>query len=82
MPGPSQKLLMKEQLQIEDIDIPLTKVRPVKVALVVVTGDCGFNNSIIKKAESRIRELKQLSLHYTVISVGKKGNTYFNCRPY
>ncbi|EPS59226.1 hypothetical protein M569_15583, partial [Genlisea aurea] len=78
---------INEQLLTEDIDVPLTKVRPVKrVALVVVTGDrglCGgFNNSIIKKAEARIRDLKELGLDYTVISVGKKGNTYFNRRPY
>ncbi|KAJ4703907.1 ATP synthase subunit gamma [Melia azedarach] len=78
---------INEQLQTEDIDVPLIKVRPVKkVALVVVTGDrglCGgFNNAIIKKAESRIAELKELGLEYTVISVGKKGNSYFLRRPY
>ncbi|GFP91983.1 ATP synthase gamma chain chloroplastic [Phtheirospermum japonicum] len=78
---------INEQLQTEDIDIPLTRVRPVrKVALVVVTGDrglCGgFNNAILKKAEARIRELKGLGLTYTVISVGKKGNSYFLRRPH
>ncbi|XP_012091343.1 ATP synthase gamma chain, chloroplastic [Jatropha curcas] len=78
---------INEQLQTEDIDAPLTKVRPVKkVALVVCTGDrglCGgFNNAIIKKAEARIAELKDLGLNYTVISVGKKGNSYFLRRPY
>ncbi|ONK62303.1 uncharacterized protein A4U43_C07F2510 [Asparagus officinalis] len=78
---------INEQMQTDDIDVPLTKVRPVKkIALVVVTGDrglCGgFNNAIIKKAESRITELKTLGLHYTVISVGKKGNSYFLRRPY
>lgn len=78
---------INEQLQTDDVDVPLTKNRPVKkVALVVVTGDrglCGgFNNQIIKKAETRIRELKALGLEYTVISVGKKGNTYFGRRPY
>ncbi|XP_052183876.1 ATP synthase gamma chain, chloroplastic-like [Diospyros lotus] len=78
---------INEQLQTDDIDVPLTKVRPVKkVALVVVTGDrglCGgFNNAIIKKAEARIAELKDLGLNYTVISVGKKGNSYFLRRPY
>ncbi|CAA0835921.1 ATP synthase gamma chain 1- chloroplastic [Striga hermonthica] len=78
---------INEQLQTEDIDIPLTKVRPVKkVALVVVTGDrglCGgFNNAVLRKAEARMRELKELGLDYTVISVGKKGNTYFIRRPY
>ncbi|KAL3643329.1 hypothetical protein CASFOL_014144 [Castilleja foliolosa] len=64
---------INEQLQTEDIDIPLTRVRPVKkVALVVVTGDrglCGgFNNAILKKAEARIHELKSLGVAYTVIS--------------
>ncbi|KAJ7963808.1 ATP synthase subunit gamma [Quillaja saponaria] len=78
---------INEQLQAEDIDVPLTNVRPVKkVALVVITGDrglCGgFNNSVVKKAETRIAELKNLGLDYTLISVGKKGNSYFNRRPY
>ncbi|KAL1295168.1 hypothetical protein HN51_056032 [Arachis hypogaea] len=78
---------INEQLQTEEIDVPLTKVRPMKkVALVVCTGDrglCGgFNNNIIKKAEERIAELKDLGLDYTIISVGKKGNSYFLRRPY
>ncbi|XP_078428555.1 ATPase, F1 complex, gamma subunit protein [Wolffia australiana] len=78
---------INEQLQTEDVDIPLTKIRPVKkIALVVVTGDrglCGgFNNAIIKKAEARIKELQSLGLDYTIISVGKKGNSYFQRRPY
>ncbi|XXG89662.1 hypothetical protein AAC387_Pa12g1612 [Persea americana] len=78
---------INENLQTEDIDVPLTSVRPVKkVALVVVTGDrglCGgFNNFIIKKAESRMRELTELGVAYTIISVGKKGNSYFLRRPY
>lgn len=73
------------QLQVEDIDFPLSNVRTVKkVALVVITGDrglCGgFNNLIIKKAESRIAELKNLGLDYTLISFGKKGNSYFRRR--
>ncbi|CAL1412353.1 unnamed protein product [Linum trigynum] len=68
-------------------DAPLTKVRPVKkVALAVVTGDrglCGgFNNQILKKAENRMKELKALGIEFTLISVGKKGNTYFTRRPY
>ncbi|XP_059292923.1 ATP synthase gamma chain, chloroplastic [Lycium ferocissimum] len=78
---------INEQLQTDDVDVPLTKVRPVKkVALVVVTGDrglCGgFNNYLIKKAEARIKDLKALGIDYTIISVGKKGNSYFLRRPY
>lgn len=77
---------INEQLQSEDIDVPLTAVRPVKkVALVVMTSDkglCGaFNNSILRKAEARIEELKGFGLDYTVISVGKRGNNYFVRRP-
>ncbi|KAA8523673.1 hypothetical protein F0562_010096 [Nyssa sinensis] len=76
---------INEQIQLEDVDVPLTNVRPVqKVALVVITGDrglCGgFNNAILKKAENRMAELKNLGLDYTVISVGKKGNSYFRRR--
>ncbi|XVE80398.1 hypothetical protein DITRI_Ditri14bG0136400 [Diplodiscus trichospermus] len=73
---------LKENLQCEVIDCPLTVIRPVKkVALVVITGDRGlrgsFNNVVIKEAESRLAKLKDLGLDYTVISVGKKGNSYF-----
>ncbi|XP_002967095.2 ATP synthase gamma chain 1, chloroplastic [Selaginella moellendorffii] len=77
---------VNERLQLEDVDTPLTKVRPVKkVALVVVTGDrglCGgFNNTVLKKAEERMRQLKD-TVELTVISIGKKGNAYFTRRPY
>ncbi|XP_010089984.2 ATP synthase gamma chain, chloroplastic, partial [Morus notabilis] len=68
------------------IDFPLTTPRPVrKIALVVVTGDrglCGgFNNAVIRKAEKRIEEIKSLGLDYALISVGKKGNSYFRRNP-
>ncbi|KAK9938547.1 hypothetical protein M0R45_015277 [Rubus argutus] len=77
---------INEQLQGEAIDIPLTNVRPVKkVALVVITSDrglCGgFNNALTKKAQTRIAELKKFGLEVTLISVGKKGNSYFMRRP-
>ncbi|KAE9594090.1 hypothetical protein Lal_00012435 [Lupinus albus] len=76
---------INQRLRIEDIDVPLTNVRPVKkVALVVITGDrglCGgFNNAVAKKAETRIRELKSVGLDCVVISVGKKGNSFFKSR--
>ncbi|KAM0997484.1 hypothetical protein ACFX13_007444 [Malus domestica] len=77
---------INERLQCEDIDVPLTNIRPVrKVAIVVITADrglCGgFNNSVVKKTEARITELKKLGLDFTLISVGKKGNSYFMRRP-
>ncbi|XP_074320181.1 ATP synthase gamma chain, chloroplastic-like [Silene latifolia] len=76
---------INETLQLEDVDIPLASVRTVrKVALVVITGErglCGgFNNAVIRKAEARIEELRKLGLGFTVISVGKKGNSYFSRR--
>ncbi|PKI55841.1 hypothetical protein CRG98_023722 [Punica granatum] len=77
---------INEQLQLEDIDLPLTNVRPVKrVGLIVITGNrglCGgFNNLVIKKAEARMGQLEKLGVEYTVISVGKKANAYFRRRP-
>ncbi|KAL3503519.1 hypothetical protein ACH5RR_037968 [Cinchona calisaya] len=76
---------LNEQLQMEDLDFPLTNIRPVKkVALVVITGDrglCGgFNNFVLKMAEKRIEELRNLGLGWCLISVGKKGNAYFRKR--
>ncbi|KAF7112231.1 hypothetical protein RHSIM_RhsimUnG0249800 [Rhododendron simsii] len=76
---------INEQLQFEDVDVPLASVRPVKkVALVVITGErglCGgFNAGILRKAETRVAELKGLGLGCVVISVGKKGNVYFRLK--
>lgn len=78
---------INERLRIEDIDVPLTNVRPVKkVALVVITGDrglCGsFNNAVMKKAETRIEELKNVGVDCVVISFGKKGNSIFRSRDF
>merc|ERR1712196_709449 len=62
----------------EDVDSPLTSIRPVKsVLLVVVTGDrglCGgYNNYIIKKAVARIQELNESGASCKVLNVGRKG---------
>ncbi|XP_051136372.1 ATP synthase gamma chain, chloroplastic-like isoform X2 [Andrographis paniculata] len=76
---------INEQCRLEDVEIPLTEIRPVRrVALVVIAGDrglCGgFNSAVLKKAESRIAELRNLQLQCGVISIGKKGNAYFQRR--
>uniref|UniRef100_A0ACD5U7C2 Uncharacterized protein n=1 Tax=Avena sativa TaxID=4498 RepID=A0ACD5U7C2_AVESA len=78
---------MNQEIQTEDIDLPLTRQRAVKrVAIVVLTGErglCGaFNNNVLKKAEARMEDLRQLGVDYKVISVGKKGNAYFQRREY
>lgn len=77
---------LNQQCQLDDVEIPLTVIRPVKkVALVVITGDrglCGgFNNAIMRKVDARILELKNLGLDHTLISVGLKGNVHFSRRP-
>ncbi|XP_073307123.1 ATP synthase gamma chain, chloroplastic-like [Primulina huaijiensis] len=77
---------LNQQCQLDDVEIPLTVIRPVKkVALVVITGDrglCGgFNNAILRKVDARISELKNLGLDHTLISVGLKGNAHFSRRP-
>ncbi|XP_047178669.1 ATP synthase gamma chain, chloroplastic-like [Vigna umbellata] len=56
-----------QRLKSDDVSTPVTDARPVKtVALVVFTGDrglCGgFNKWVIKKAVTRIEELKKLNL--------------------
>lgn len=70
----------------EDIDLPLTAVRPVKkVMIVVASGDrglCGgFNAFVIKKAEQRVAELESMGVEAKLILVGKKAVTYFKRRP-
>ncbi|KAL2322665.1 hypothetical protein Fmac_027044 [Flemingia macrophylla] len=71
------------RLRADDVSTPLTASRPVRtVALVVVTADrglCGaFNKSVTRKAANRIEELKKLGLGCVVVSVGKKGNSFFS----
>jgi len=73
------------RLQGEDVDVPLTAVRPVKkVLLVVCTGDrglCGgFNNFVIKKTENRVAELTAMGIECSLVCVGKKGAQYFGRR--
>eukprot|EP00884_Botryococcus_braunii_P012516 jgi/Botrbrau1/21265/Bobra.39_2s0056.1 len=77
---------VNQRLRVEDVDSPLVVVRPVKtVLLVVVTGDrglCGgYNNFVIKKTESRVKELTELNVNVQLVMVGKKGYTYFKRRP-
>jgi F-type H+-transporting ATPase subunit gamma len=69
----------------EDVDVPLCASRPVKtVLLLVCSGDrglCGgFNNFIIKKAEQRVAELKELGVSAKIVTIGKKASVYFKRR--
>eukprot|EP00775_Hariotina_reticulata_P007998 gene7998-8196_t len=76
---------VNQRLRVEDVDSPLCEVRPVKnVLLVVLTGDrglCGgYNNFIIKRAESRYKELASMGLSVNMVLVGNKGKQYFSRR--
>merc|ERR1711959_309328 len=76
---------VNQRLEDEDVDSPLTTIRPVKtVLLVVITGDrglCGgYNNYIIKKAVARIGELGEMGVACKVLNVGRKGATFFKRR--
>jgi F-type H+-transporting ATPase subunit gamma len=77
---------VNQRLRVEDVDSPLCEVRPVKsVLLVVLTGDrglCGgYNNFIIKRAETRYKELTSMGLNVSLVLVGNKGKQYFGRRP-
>jgi F-type H+-transporting ATPase subunit gamma len=76
---------VNQRLEDEDVDSPLTTIRPViNVLLVVITGDrglCGgYNSFVIKKAVARIEELKNMGVGCKVLNVGRKGATYFKRR--
>merc|ERR1719265_1125077 len=76
---------VNQRLEDEDVDSPLTTIRPVKnVLLVVITGDrglCGgYNNYIIKKAVARIGELNEMGVGCKVLNIGRKGATFFKRR--
>merc|ERR1719326_2857476 len=76
---------VNQRLEDEDVDSPLTTIRPVKnVLLVVITGDrglCGgYNNYVIKKAVARIGELSEMGVACKVLNVGRKGATFFKRR--
>jgi F-type H+-transporting ATPase subunit gamma len=78
---------LQTRLRFEDADLPLLQKREVKsVGLLVISGDrglCGgYNSGIIKRAETRSKELKAEGLDTTLIIVGRKANQYFQRRDY
>ncbi len=76
---------LQSRLKFEEADLPLLKQRQVKtVGLLVVSGDrglCGgYNASVIKRAEIRIKELKDAGLDYQLVLIGRKAVQYFQRR--
>jgi F-type H+-transporting ATPase subunit gamma len=80
---------LSQRLKLEDVDIPLLKKgssdADVKsVAILVISGDrglCGgYNNYVIKRAETRFNELKSAGLDVKLVTTGQKASQYFKRR--
>ena len=76
---------LQTRLRFEDVDLPLLKKRELRsVGLLVVSGDrglCGsYNTNVIRRAETRAKELKAEGLDYKYILVGRKAIQYFQRR--
>ncbi|MDX2100818.1 MAG: F0F1 ATP synthase subunit gamma [Leptolyngbyaceae cyanobacterium bins.59] len=76
---------LQGRLRFEDADLPLLRKRDVQtVAILVISGDrglCGaYNTNVIRRAETRARELKAEGLNYRFVLVGRKATQYFQRR--
>lgn len=76
---------LQNRLQFEDISLPLLSQRPVRnVGLLVVSGDrglCGgYNSNVIKRAETRAKELEAEGISYQYILIGRKAVQHFERR--
>ena len=76
---------LRGRLQFEDVDLPLFEQREVKnVALVVISADrglCGgYNANVIRRAETRAKELTAEGIEYKFVLIGRKATQYFQNR--
>ncbi len=76
---------LRGRLQFEDVDLPLLEQREVKsVGLVVISGDrglCGgYNANVIRRAETRAKELTAEGIEYKFVLIGRKATQYFQRR--
>jgi F-type H+-transporting ATPase subunit gamma len=76
---------LQSRLQFEDVDLELLKNREVKtVGLIVFSGDrglCGaYNSNVIRRAETRAKELENEGLNYEYALLGRKSVQYFQRR--
>ncbi len=70
----------------DDVESPLLQSRPVERVMVIVfsadRGLCGsYNNNVLKRAESEVRELSD-SAQVRLITVGRRGRDYFRWREF
>ena len=78
---------LDSRMGLEAADSALLRTRePRHVTLVAVTGDrglCGgYNANIIKRTEQRVAELKAAGLDVSLVTIGRKVDTYFRNRQY
>ena len=78
---------LQTRLKFEDANLPLLQIRDVRnVGLVVVSADrglCGgYNANIIRRAETRAKELKAAGIGYQMVLIGRKAIQYFQNRDY
>jgi F-type H+-transporting ATPase subunit gamma len=76
---------LQTRLRFEDVNLPLIQKRAVKnVGIVVISGDrglCGgYNSNVIRRAETRAKELSAQGIGYQYILIGRKAIQYFTRR--
>jgi F-type H+-transporting ATPase subunit gamma len=76
---------LQTRLRFEDVNLPLIQKRTVKnVGIVVISGDrglCGgYNSNVIRRAETRAKELSAQGIGYQYILIGRKAIQYFTRR--
>jgi F-type H+-transporting ATPase subunit gamma len=78
---------LQSRLRFEEANLPLLRKRDVQtVGILVVSGDrglCGaYNSNVIRRAETRAKELKAEGIDYKMVIVGRKAAQYFQRREY
>lgn len=76
---------LQARLRFEEANLPLLRKRDVKtVGILVISGDrglCGaYNSNVIRRAETRAKELKAEGINYRFVIVGRKAAQYFQRR--
>ena len=76
---------LQTRLRFEEANLPLLRQREVKsVGILVISGDrglCGgYNSNVIRRAETRSKELKAEGVDYKFVIVGRKALQYFQRR--
>jgi F-type H+-transporting ATPase subunit gamma len=76
---------LQSRLQFEEANLPLLRKREIKtVGILVISGDrglCGaYNSNVIRRAETRAKELQAEGINHRYVLVGRKATQYFERR--